>query len=41
VTGESLANQLVISPPIAMWAANALLLTAALLAFSRRAGSVA
>jgi lipopolysaccharide export LptBFGC system permease protein LptF len=41
VTGESLANQLVISPAIAMWGANALLLTAALLAVSKRAGSVA
>ena len=41
VTGESLAHQLVISPAVAMWGANALLLTAALLAVSRRAGSVA
>lgn len=41
VTGESLAHQLVISPAVAMWGANALLLTAALLTVSRRAGSVA
>jgi lipopolysaccharide export LptBFGC system permease protein LptF len=36
VTGETLANQLVISPFIAMWGANALLLTGALLAISKR-----
>lgn len=41
VTGESLANQLLISPAVAMWGANALLLTAALVAVSRRAGSLA
>jgi lipopolysaccharide export LptBFGC system permease protein LptF len=35
ITGESLADQLVVSPFVAMWAANALLLTAALLALWR------
>jgi lipopolysaccharide export LptBFGC system permease protein LptF len=36
VTGESLANRLVVSPFVAMWAGNALLLIAALLAGSKR-----
>ena len=36
VTGESLANRLVVSPFIAMWGANALLLAIALLAMSKR-----
>jgi lipopolysaccharide export LptBFGC system permease protein LptF len=36
VTGESLANRLVVSPFIGMWGANALLLAAALLAGSKR-----
>lgn len=36
VTGETLANQLVISPFVGMWAANALLLAAVLLANARR-----
>ena len=35
ITGESLANRLVISPFVGMWGANALLLAAALLAVSR------
>jgi lipopolysaccharide export LptBFGC system permease protein LptF len=36
VTGESLADRLVVSPFIAMWGANALLLAIALLAMSKR-----
>jgi lipopolysaccharide export LptBFGC system permease protein LptF len=36
VTGESLANRLVVSPFVGMWGANALLLAAALLAVWRR-----
>jgi lipopolysaccharide export LptBFGC system permease protein LptF len=35
ITGESLANQLVVSPFVAMWGANALLLAAALLSVWR------
>jgi lipopolysaccharide export system permease protein len=41
VTGETLANQLVISPIIAMWGANALVLAGALLALSTRRASLA
>ncbi|MBA3891934.1 MAG: LptF/LptG family permease [Gemmatimonadaceae bacterium] len=37
VTGENLADRLVVSPFVGMWAANALLLTLALLAAWRRA----
>ena len=40
-TGESLADQLVISPMVGMWGANGLVLTLALLAAWRRRGSVA
>jgi lipopolysaccharide export system permease protein len=36
ITGESLANRLVVSPFVGMWGANALLLAAALLAGSKR-----
>jgi lipopolysaccharide export LptBFGC system permease protein LptF len=36
VTGESLANRLVVSPFVGMWGANALLLTLALLAVAKR-----
>jgi lipopolysaccharide export LptBFGC system permease protein LptF len=38
MAGESLADQLVVSPVVGMWGANALLLTAALLAVWRRSG---
>ncbi|MBW8772749.1 MAG: LptF/LptG family permease [Gemmatimonadetes bacterium] len=41
MTGESLANQLVVSPTVAMWGANALLLGVALFVVSRRRGSLA
>jgi lipopolysaccharide export LptBFGC system permease protein LptF len=41
ITGESLANQLVVSPFVAMWGANALLLAAALLAMWRRRARLA
>ena len=41
MTGESLADQLVISPIVGMWGANGLVLTLALLAVWRRRGSVA
>ncbi len=38
MTGENLAERLVVSPVVGMWGANALLLTAALLAVWRRSG---
>ncbi len=38
LTGESLAERLVVSPVVGMWGTNALLLTAALLAVWRRSG---
>jgi lipopolysaccharide export system permease protein len=38
VTGESLANRLIVSPYVAMWGANAFLLAAALLAVRVRRG---
>jgi lipopolysaccharide export LptBFGC system permease protein LptF len=41
ITGESLANQLVVSPFVAMWGANALLLAAALLSVWRQRARLA
>lgn len=41
ITGESLANQRVVSPFVAMWGANALLVAAALLAVWRRRAHLA
>ena len=41
ITGESLANQRVVSPFVAMWGANALLLAAAVLAMWRRRAHLA
>jgi lipopolysaccharide export LptBFGC system permease protein LptF len=41
VTGESLADRLVVSPFVGMWGANALLLAAALLAVWRRRARLA
>ena len=41
VAGEDLADRLVISPVVAMWGANALLLAAALLAMWRRRAPLA
>jgi len=40
MTGEALAERLVVSPVVGMWGANALLLGAALLVLSRRRASV-